>query len=99
MRQFDVFRSLAGGPLLLVLQADALGEFNVVVTAPLYQADEWQKPTRHLQPVFQVGDQNWVLVTNHLAAIPRSQLGERVTSLAEHRNDIIAALDFLFTGI
>jgi toxin CcdB len=100
MRQFDVFRPMGGaGPLLLVLQADELSPFNVVVAAPLYRADEWEQPTRDLQPVLDVAGEEMVLVTNHLAAIPCNRLGTRVGSLADRRHDIIAALDFLFTGI
>ena len=100
MRQFDVFRSIhPGGPLLVVLQADELSPFNVVVSAPLYPAAQWEKPTLHLQPVMTVAGEAMVLVTNHLAAVPRAAFGAYVASLADHRTDIIGALDFLFTGV
>ncbi|NFV81680.1 CcdB family protein [Magnetospirillum aberrantis] len=100
MRQFDVFRSAhPGGPLLVVLQADELSHFNVVASAPLYPVAQWEKPTRHLQPVVTVAGESMILATNHLAAVPRTILGEYVASLAEYRTDIIAALDFLFTGV
>lgn len=100
MRQFDVFRPAhPGGPLLVVLQADELSHFNVVVSAPLYPVAQWEKPTRHLQPVMIVAGEAMVLATNHLAAVPRAILGEYVASLAEHRTEIIGALDFLFTGV
>jgi toxin CcdB len=36
--------------------------------------------------------------TAELAGVPISALGERVGSLKEQRSEIIAALDFLFTG-
>lgn len=100
MRQFDVFRSAnPGGPLLVVLQADELSHFNVVVSAPLYPAAQWEQPARHLQPVVAVAGAAMVLATNHLAAVPRATFGEYVASLAAYRTDIVAALDFLFTGI
>lgn len=100
MHQLDVHRSANGeGPYLLVLQADTANHFNVVVAAPLYPADNWEKPTRHLQPCFRIGGERFVLATNLLAAIPRSQFGDRVCSLDAHRADILDALDFLFTGI
>ncbi|MGE5477647.1 MAG: CcdB family protein [Bacteroidales bacterium] len=100
MRQFDVHRPASGkGPLLLVLQADEVNHFNAVVAAPLYSATEWDKPTRHLQPCVLVAGERYVLAPNLLAAIPRAHFGDRVESLVEHRADILAALDFLFTGI
>lgn len=100
MRQFDVHRPLSGtGPHLLVLQADVVNHFNVVVAAPLYPAEEWERPMRYLQPCFDIDGERFVLATNLLAAVPRSQFGSRVGSLEEHRADLLAALDFLFTGI
>ena len=33
-----------------------------------------------------------------LAGVTVNTLGDKVCSLKEHRNEIIAALDFLFTG-
>lgn len=100
MRQFDVHQPANGrGPLMVVLQADAVGGFNVVVAAPLYPVEDWEKPTRHLQPCLTIDGTPFVLATNHLAAVPRSQFGERVASLENHRPAILAALDFLFTGI
>jgi toxin CcdB len=100
MRQFDIHLSADGrGPYLLVLQSEAVNHFNIVVAAPLYPAHAWEKPTRHLQPSFDILGERFVLATNHLAAVPRQQFGEAVGSLDDHRSEILEALDFLFTGI
>lgn len=99
MRQFDVHLPVGGGPLLLVLQAEAVSPFSIVVAAPLYPADDWHDPVRHLQPRLVIGDKDFILATNYLAAVPRSQFGTVLTSLEQHRATILAALDFLFTGI
>ena len=77
----------------------AMNLLHVVVSAPLYPVAQWEKPTRHLQPVMIVAGEAMVLATNHLAAVPRAILGDYVASLAEHRTEIIGALDFLFTGV
>jgi len=37
--------------------------------------------------------------SGELAGLPLRTLGEKVTSLKNKRNEIIAALDLLFTGI
>jgi hypothetical protein len=39
------------------------------------------------------------MMTNYIAAIPAGELGDEVGSLAHHRADITAALDFLLTAI
>lgn len=39
-----------------------------------------------------------VMSTAELAGVPVKILGRKVTSLIDNRNEIIAALDFLFTG-
>jgi toxin CcdB len=99
MRQFDVHLPDGGGPLLLVLQAEAVSPFSIVVAAPLYAADDWHDPVRHLQPRLAIDGQDFILATNYLAAVPRSQFGAVLTSLEQHRATILAALDFLYTGI
>jgi hypothetical protein len=40
-----------------------------------------------------------VLVFQEFAEIPRSQIGQPVGSLTSRRDELIAALDPLFTGI
>jgi len=54
---------------------------------------------RQLNPVFVIEGRELVLATADIASIHRSELGECVASLAEHRYDIINATDFLFTGV
>lgn len=56
----------------------------------------------HRNPVGDMADAAPFVVdlqADHLAAIPRAVLIPPVASLADHRTDIIAALDFLSTGL
>ncbi len=46
-----------------------------------------------------VEDRRVVLSTMDLAAAPKRALGEPVANLDDRRDDFIAAIDFLFTGI
>jgi toxin CcdB len=39
------------------------------------------------------------MLTPQLAGIPKSELGAPVTRIEHHRFEIIAAIDFLLTGI
>jgi toxin CcdB len=57
------------------------------------------QPARTLNPVFEVAQRKVVMSTAELAGVPRSVLGERVSSLAQNRDEIVRALDFLLSGV
>lgn len=102
MTQFDVHRnaSRAYPPYLVVLSHDLLGDLPTIVAAPLVPLTELaDQPMTRLLPVFDIDGTRHALLTVELAGIPQAVLGEKISTLAEHRTDIIAALDFLFTGI
>jgi toxin CcdB len=56
------------------------------------------KAAQHLNPLLTVGQTEVVMSTAELAGIPTRLLGQKVGSLADRRGEIIAALDFLFSG-
>lgn len=108
MAQFEVFRNPRGGryPLLLDVQADLLSPLATRVVVPLERLDRHGAPgpsgrraITHLNPMATVRRVQYVLVFQELAAIPASALGARVCSLAARRDELIAAVDLLFTGI
>lgn len=104
MAQFSVHRNpatdtAAWAPYLLVLQNDLLSELNTVVVAPLIHEEAFGRPARILNPTFTIEDHRVVLSTAELAGISRDALGAEVVSLAQERTAIMAACDFLFTGI
>lgn len=104
MAQFDVYRNpntrtRRAVPFLLDVQTDLLSPLVTRVVVPLVRASEMRKPATHLNPQFSIGGAKMVMSTAELAGVPTQALGERVQSLKSRRNEIIAALDFLFTGI
>jgi toxin CcdB len=102
MAQFDLFRNPRGGtfPLLLDVQVDLLSELATRVVVPLAPARKWRpKPMTRLNPVAKLQGVEYVLVFQELAAIPRTALGDPVGSLRARRDELVAALDLLFTGI
>ena len=104
MAQFDVHENPSqetngSVPFLLDLQSDLLEPMATRVVAPLYREELIGPPTTKLMPRFEIGGRSLVLSTPEMAGVSRSRLGPRVGSLAEHRSEIIAALDMLFTGI
>lgn len=103
MAQFDIYTNRNPEtsqtiPFLLDLQADFLGHLATRVVAPLYTPAAFGKAATHLNPSFILQQKTVILSTAELAGVTISSLGDRVGSLKEHRQEIIAALDFLFTG-
>jgi toxin CcdB len=52
-----------------------------------------------LTPVVEIAGRSYIVLTPQLAGIAKSELGPPVADLAARRDEIIAALDFLITGI
>ena len=103
MSQFTVYRNPNKktrriAPYLVDLQVELLSGLHTRVVAPLLLAAEI-RPAQHLNPTFQIEGKSVVMSTAELAGIPTDALGEEVASLKDHRPEIIAALDFLFTGV
>ncbi len=103
MAQFDVYRntnSATAGeiPYLLDVQTDLLDILKTRVIVPLEVCGD-AKPAQTLTPVFDIENTLVMMSTPELAGIPARYLGEYVTSLASQRQEIMAALDLLFSGI
>jgi len=105
MPQFAVYQNpnpdtVADYPLLLDVQSDLIAELGTRVVVPLCPATAMTgKLLRTLTPVFQVEGEQYAMLTPQLAGIPERRLGTRVADLAQRRDEIVAALDLLITGI
>ena len=105
MAQFIVHRNTnpaAQGtvPYLLNVQSDLIEDLGTRVVVPLYPASAMKgEILRTLTPVFEVDGAPYVMMTPQLAGIPRKSLGAAVADLSSKRDEIIAALDLLITGI
>jgi toxin CcdB len=103
MAQFDVYENQNLEtkdtiPYLLDLQADLLDGLTTRVVVPLVTVAAMGKAAKHLNPQFKIKRTNMIMSTAELAGVNLHVLGDKVCSLKEHRTEIIAALDFLFTG-
>ena len=103
MAQLDVFRNAnpdtsGFAPYLVDLQHELLSQMSTRVVAPLLHAEE-VRPISRLNPTFEIEGNAVVMSTQELAGVPKTALGERVGSVADHRDEIIAALDLLFMGV
>jgi toxin CcdB len=52
-----------------------------------------------LNPMFEIEGRSVLMLTPELAGVPAKMLGQRMDSLAQHRDLIVAALDMVLTGI
>ena len=85
-------------PYLLDVQAELLENLATRVVVPLITSSAMGKAVKHLNPQFEIRRATVIMSTAELAGVPVRILGEKVGSLKDRRNEIIAALDFLFTG-
>lgn len=104
MAQFDVYlnpnpATRKAIPYLLDVQADLLDTLATRVVVPLVLAEEMGLAARSLNPKFRIKNTALVMSTAELAGISSRALGDKVTSLKNKRDEIIAALDLLFTRI
>ncbi len=103
MEQFDVCRNANGAtkrrvPYLLVLQHKLLTDLATIVVAPLLPEGTFH-PAARLHPVFEIDGKRMLLSTAELASVPKKILGAPITNLKDHRDEIIAAIDLVFTGV
>jgi toxin CcdB len=103
MRQFDVFdnpipRARRTLPLVAILQSDLAETGRERVVAPLAPSAAMPRLAGRLIPIVRVDDQDYALLVPSMAALPVADLRRVVSNLVDHRERILAALDYLFIG-
>ena len=99
MARYDVYRDPRGSEnLLLCVQSDLLDQFDTRMAIPLLPQPLQEPPLKKLNPVFIINDRSYVLFTQLMLSVPASALRVRVANAEAHRDEITAALDFLFQG-
>jgi len=101
-RQFDVVANpdpieAEYRPYLVVLQSDLVSGLSSTVVAPLVPREQ-MKGAHRLNPIVPIEGRDYWLATHELLAVDQRILRGKVTTLDDHRDKIIAALDFVFTG-
>lgn len=98
MARFDVHRVSGGQGFLLDVQADHLSALPSRIVVPLLPPSDILPAIRDLNPVLRVAEQDVVMMTHYLTAIPRRELGRAVGNLMEDNDTITRALGLLLTG-
>ncbi len=99
MARFDVYALKRGDALVVDCQTDLLESLKTRVVAPLIPLDEAPPPARHLNPVFELRGERFVLMAQFLSAVEVREFGDKVGSLASEGETVLGALDFLLTGV
>lgn len=98
MAKFDVYRARLDKALLLDCQADLLEDLATRFIVPLIAIADAPKPARYLNPLIVLDDETYVMVTQFCGSVAVKDLGERLATLTEQRDEINRALDTLITG-
>ena len=104
MAHLDVYRNpdpISGAllPFVVDVQSDLLSTLSTCMVIPLAHPEAIETlPILRLNPKVRIEDTTLILLTQEMAPVPRRILEQRVTNLAAQRDELLAALDFLFTG-
>jgi len=105
MSQFTVHKnknpkSRSAFPYLLDVQSDLLANLQTRVVVPLAKLTALRKkPIKDLTPVVDIENGKFLLLVPQLAGIAVNELGPAAGNVGAQRDEIIAALDFLITGV
>ena len=100
LARFEIYRNAgahqASTPYLIDVQSNVLDLLNTRVVIPLRRLDHFAQVAlpKDLIPVFVIEGVECMLETPKVAAIPKSELKERVGTL--EAQEVVAALDRLF---
>ena len=98
MARFDVYAFSDRAGLLLDVQADLLDELNSRIVVPLLELSDAPKPAKRLNPLFEIEGKPYVMATQFLASISRTQLKKPKLNLSNYSDKITDALDMVFQG-
>jgi toxin CcdB len=97
MARFDVYR-MAGTALVVDCQADLLGHLKTRLVVPLLSEADVNQPIGKLNPIVSIAGDKFYFCADLAAAVPVSQLREKVGSLENESDSLGAALDMLLIG-
>jgi toxin CcdB len=86
-------------PFITVLQADLAGEGPGRIVAPLAPRAAMPGAVGRLLPTVTHDGAEFLLALEPMTSIPGKALRHKLGSIAAHRDDIIRALDWVFSGV
>lgn len=105
MAQFDLYLNTDQDtnkiyPYFIDIQNGLLETLNSRVVIPLTPLRKTDKAyPKNLCPVIQINNEDFAVLTHQMTSVSVNFLQEKALSVVVYRDDIIAAIDFLVTGI
>jgi toxin CcdB len=87
-------------PYLLDIQSNVLDSLRTTIVIPLCPANLAGKAAiTKLCPILEIENKPFIALTQQIAGIDRKFLGEEIGDFSQCRSEIVAALDFIVSGI
>ncbi len=87
-------------PYLLDIQSDLLSELRTTIVIPVTPSKlAAPMSLTRLNPTIIINGKKFTVMTQEIAGVDRNQLGAQAYDVSSYRSDIIAALDFVLSGI
>jgi toxin CcdB len=87
-------------PYLLDIQSNLLSGLRTTVVIPLTPSKlAAPMSLTRLNPTIVMDGRSFAVMTQEIAGVDRNQLGAQAYDLSSYRSEIIAALDFVLSGI
>lgn len=105
MSQFNLYRNSDKStseryPFFVDVQSDFLEALNTRLVIPLTPISFLSgKAPNNLCPIFELPEGSYALLTHQMTSVPMNILNSPVGHLRAFRDEIIAAIDFVITGI
>ena len=102
MSQFDVHQNAISKsqdiPFVLDVQSELLSDLETRIIVPMEAIPADHSAIKRLNPIFEIQGRRVILVPTEIATVPKTDLGEVVANLGNHRDIIISAIDFSLFG-
>lgn len=105
MAQFKAYENLNRAskkiyPYLLDVQSDLLDELRTTIVMPLCPTNPGSKTAiTKLCPILEIDGLQFIALSQQIAGVDKKILGDEACDLSHYRAEIIAALDFMISGI
>lgn len=87
-------------PFLLDIQSNLLSELRTTVVIPMTPSKlAAPMSLTRLNPSIVIDGKTFTVMTQQIAGVDRNKLGDQAYDLSSYRSEIIAALDFVLSGI
>jgi len=104
MAQFDVFpnpvaRARPSYPYVVILQAEVARDSRERAVAPVAPRTAFAVVAGRLTPIMNIDGDEFVVLVPSLTTVPVQGLRHAVASVVDRRDDLLAAVDYLFFGV